>query len=85
MYQIDREESSGVFYSPHLLLMERLELAARQQHGHTMHVFLGTELAHHFTVAGLAIVEKADSWVFHVFHSLGYVLILQNWLGVVNY
>ena len=76
--------SVKVLQASDLVFVKRLRLTAGQKYSDAVNVLLRAKLAHHFAVAGLAIVEKADSWVGHVFHLLGYVLILPNWFGAVN-
>ena len=76
--------SVKVLQASDLVFVKRLRLTTGQQYSDAVNVLLRAKLAHHFTVAGLAVVEKADSWVFHFYHLLGYVLILPNWFGAVN-
>ena len=65
--------SVKVFQASDLVFVKRLRLTAGQQYSDAVNVLLRAKLAHDFAITSLAIVEKADSWVGHVFHLLGYV------------
>ena len=61
--------SVKVLQASDLIFVKRLRLTTGQQHSDAVNVLLRAKLANHCSITSLAIVEKADSWVFHFFLS----------------